>query len=90
MSLYFHTTNDATLFDFRLAIHSEVPFEAQLEAFNSAADQVKIVVATNAVESSVTLPDVDHVICFGTASVFFRRRQTSFCRFTHYHISIVC
>jgi len=28
---------------------------------------IKIVVATNAAESSITLPDCDHVICLGTA-----------------------
>ena len=34
---------------------------------NSYTRQVKIVVATNAAESSITLPDCDHVICLGTA-----------------------
>ncbi|CAM9943012.1 unnamed protein product, partial [Phaeothamnion confervicola] len=50
-----------------LAIHSDIPFEEQLEAFKPAADgEVKIVIATNAAESSVTLPDVDTVVCLGT------------------------
>ncbi|KAK3232905.1 hypothetical protein CYMTET_56764 [Cymbomonas tetramitiformis] len=53
-----------------IAIHSEIPFEDQLEAFNGtrgAADRLpRIVIATNAAESSITLPDCDHVICLGT------------------------
>ena len=49
-----------------LAIHSDVPFEQQLEAFKSDGERVKVVVATNAVESSVTIPDADTVICLGT------------------------
>ena len=52
-----------------LPIHSDIPFEDQLRAFdqdeNSAA--VKFVVATNAAESSITLPDCDNVICLGTS-----------------------
>jgi hypothetical protein len=47
-------------------IHSEIPFEDQMNVFEStAADEVKIIVATNSAESSVTLPDVDHVVCLG-------------------------
>ena len=47
-------------------IHSDIPFEDQMEAFNSPkSNEVKIIVATNAAESSITLPDVDNVICFG-------------------------
>lgn len=47
-------------------IHSDVPFDEQMSAFDSpAADEVKVIIATNAAESSVTLPDVDHVICLG-------------------------
>lgn len=47
-------------------IHSEIPFEDQMDAFNEpASDEVKIIIATNAAESSVTLPNVDHVICLG-------------------------
>jgi HrpA-like RNA helicase len=50
-----------------LPIHSDIPFEEQLAVFNPAAPgEVKVVIATNAAESSITLPDVDHVICFGT------------------------
>jgi HrpA-like RNA helicase len=49
-----------------LPIHSDIPFEDQLSVFGECAiDEVKIIVATNAAESSVTLPDVDHVICLG-------------------------
>lgn len=49
-----------------LPIHSDIPFEDQLEVFKPPEEnEVKIVVATNAAESSVTLPDVDNVICLG-------------------------
>ncbi len=47
-------------------IHSDIPFEEQMEAFKPPVEgEVKVVIATNAAESSVTLPDVDHVICLG-------------------------
>jgi HrpA-like RNA helicase len=47
-------------------IHSDIPFEDQMNVFGgTAADEVKIIVATNSAESSVTLPDVDHVVCLG-------------------------
>ena len=47
-------------------IHSDIPFDDQMHVFDSAKpDEIKIVIATNAAESSVTLPDVDHVICLG-------------------------
>jgi HrpA-like RNA helicase len=47
-------------------IHSDIPFEDQMNVFAPAeSDEVKIIIATNAAESSVTLPDVDHVICLG-------------------------
>lgn len=47
-------------------IHGDIPFEEQMTAFDSPdRDEVKVVIATNAAESSVTLPDVDHVICLG-------------------------
>jgi superfamily II DNA/RNA helicase len=46
-------------------IHSDIPFEEQMEAFEPPKEgEVKVVIATNAAESSVTL-DVDHVICLG-------------------------
>eukprot|EP01041_Mallomonas_annulata_P005183 gene5183-10365_t len=48
-------------------IHSEIPFEDQEEAFlPTASNEVKVIIATNAAESSITLPDVDVVICLGT------------------------
>eukprot|EP01044_Picomonas_judraskeda_P002805 COSAG03_NODE_213_length_10549_cov_7.843349_2_plen_1370_part_00 len=47
-------------------IHSDIPFEDQLSAFQPVKDAVKVIIATNAAESSITLPDVDHVICLGT------------------------
>jgi HrpA-like RNA helicase len=47
-------------------IHGDIPFEDQMSVFGECDDdEVKIIVATNAAESSVTLPDVDHVICLG-------------------------
>jgi HrpA-like RNA helicase len=53
-----------------LAVHSDIPHEQQLLAFQpTREDETKIVIATNAAESSVTIPDVDHVICLGTSKV---------------------
>ena len=48
-----------------VAIHSDIPDEEQAEAFRTGGGQVKVVVATNAAESSITVPDVDSVICLG-------------------------
>ena len=49
-----------------IPIHSDIPFEDQMNAFDIAQrNEVKVIVATNAAESSITLPDVDNVICFG-------------------------
>lgn len=49
-----------------LPIHSDIPFEDQMVVFQPPGiDEVKIIIATNSAESSVTLPDVDHVICLG-------------------------
>ena len=49
-----------------IPIHSDIPFEDQMLVFSaSKADEVKIVIATNAAESSLTLPEVDNVICLG-------------------------
>jgi HrpA-like RNA helicase len=49
------------------AIHSEIPFEEQEAAFlPTPANEIKVVLATNSAESSITLPDVDVVICLGT------------------------
>ena len=56
-----------------IPMHSEIPFDEQMVAFNTIDSDlqgpppVKIVVATNIAESSVTLPDCDNVICLGTA-----------------------
>lgn len=52
-----------------VAIHSEVPEEEQLQAFDVSADAtvIKVVIATNAAESSITLPDVDYVIDLGVS-----------------------
>lgn len=47
-------------------IHGDIPFEDQMDAFiPPRIDEVKIIIATNSAESSITLPDVDHVICLG-------------------------
>ena len=50
-----------------IVIHSDIPHEEQETAFDPTLPQeVKIILATNSAESSVTLPDVDMVICLGT------------------------
>jgi len=46
-----------------IPIHSEILFEEQMTAFDITENEVKVIIATN--ESSITLPDVDNVICFG-------------------------
>jgi HrpA-like RNA helicase len=50
-------------------VHSDVPFDDQLRALEPAQGKnaIKIVIATNAAESSLTIPDCDHVICMGQA-----------------------
>lgn len=49
-----------------IAIHSEIPFEEQEIAFLPTSNhEIKIILATNAAESSITLPDVDVIICLG-------------------------
>ena len=49
-----------------LPIHSEIPFEEQLAAFDPPEKgEVKVIIATNAAESSLTLPDCNYVICLG-------------------------
>jgi HrpA-like RNA helicase len=48
-------------------IHSDIPYEEQELAFKPVeADKIKVILATNAAESSITLPDVDVVICLGS------------------------
>ena len=50
-----------------IPIHSDIPDEDQMAVFGSLEpNEVKVVIATNAAESSLTIPDVDHVICLGT------------------------
>eukprot|EP00039_Didymoeca_costata_P019339 m.337128 g.337128 ORF g.337128 m.337128 type:complete len:1619 (+) comp18055_c0_seq1:136-4992(+) len=49
-----------------IAVHSDIPFEQQMESFETDTEHVKIVIATNAAESSITLPGCDNVICLGT------------------------
>lgn len=53
-----------------VGIHSDIPYEEQEMAFAPVPpDKIKVIIATNAAESSITLPDVDVVICFGTHKV---------------------
>ena len=60
-----------------LPIHGDIPFEEQLQAFQPAGEgEIKVVIATNAAESSVTLPDVDTVICMGSAKQIQYNAQT--------------
>jgi HrpA-like RNA helicase len=48
-------------------VHSDIPFEDQMRAFDAPEEGlVKVVIATNSAESSVTIPDCDHVICLGS------------------------
>ena len=52
-----------------LPLHSEILDEAQESIFKPASvkyRQIKIIIATNVAESSITIPDVDIVICCGT------------------------
>lgn len=50
-----------------IPVHSDIPFEDQKKVFeNTPEDTLKIILATNSAESSITFPDINHVICFGT------------------------
>lgn len=47
-------------------VHSDIPFEEQEKALAMPdKDELKIIVATNVAESSLTIPEVDNVICLG-------------------------
>lgn len=60
-----------------IPIHSDIPFEDQMVAFDMTGEcEVKIIVATNAAESSITLPDVDHVICMGLSKVITYNKKS--------------
>ena len=48
-------------------IHSDVPFDEQLSVFQKT-ESVRVILATNAAESGVTIPDCDHVIDLGAVS----------------------
>ena len=66
-------------------IHSDIPFEEQMGAFDAPEpDEVKVIIATNAAESSVTLPAVDHVICLGLC------RQIMYNKLSHRQILQAC
>lgn len=76
-----------------LAVHSDIPHETQLLAFApTLPDQIKIVIATNAAESSVTIPDVDNVICCGTSKVlrYSERMHTTMLVNTWYEYALHC
>lgn len=50
-----------------IPFHSDLPKDELMSAFAPVGEGVvKIVVATNSAESSITLPDVDNVICLGS------------------------
>ena len=57
------------------AIHSEIPFEEQLGCFEKT-DKIRVILATNAAESGVTIPDCDHVIDMGTAKELTYNKAT--------------
>jgi HrpA-like RNA helicase len=60
-----------------IPIHSDIPFEDQMTAFDlTDSKEVKVIVATNAAESSITLPDVDNVICFGLCKAITYNKQS--------------
>ena len=47
-------------------VHSSIPYEDQLGILEPCEQgKIKVILATNAAESSLTLPDVDLVICLG-------------------------
>ena len=47
-------------------IESIIKFKEQMAALEPAkVREVKVIIATNPAESSLTLPDVDHVVCLG-------------------------
>lgn len=49
------------------ALHSDIPFKDQEAVFLPVdSDKVKVIIATNVAESSITIADVDIVICLGT------------------------
>jgi hypothetical protein len=61
-----------------VCIHSQIPLEEQENAFiPTPPSEIKVIVATNSAESSVTLPDVDIVICLGRENllVYNERHQ---------------
>lgn len=49
-----------------ICVHSQIPLEEQEAIFQPALpSEIKVIIATNAAESSITLPDVETVICLG-------------------------
>ncbi|CAM9805903.1 unnamed protein product, partial [Pylaiella littoralis] len=61
-----------------IPFHSDLPKEELMPAFGPVGETVvKIVVATNSAESSITLPDVDNVICLGSCKEMVFDPQTN-------------
>ena len=53
-----------------IPLHSELSDDQQELVFEAVErDTIKIIIATNIAESSITLPDLDTVLCFGTNKV---------------------
>lgn len=63
-----------------LPVHSDVPMEDQLSVFQPPGpNQVKVIIATNAAESSITLPDIDRKCLDNTYFViYFRHRPYNY------------
>eukprot|EP00605_Chrysophyceae_sp_TOSAG23-4_P000579 GSChrysophyteH1.ASY1.ANO1.656.1 assembled CDS len=52
-------------------LHGDLPDEEQMSALGEApADKVKVIISTNIAESSLTIPDVDMIICLGAHKQF--------------------
>jgi ATP-dependent RNA helicase A len=69
-----------------IIIHSDMPHEEQLLALQPLAPgEARVIIATHAAESSLALPDCDHVICMGTDDAV---PVTADGRYAVYHIVI--
>ncbi len=50
-----------------IGLHGDLPDDEQIAAFAPVpSDKVKVIIATNIAESSLTIPDVDMVLCMGS------------------------
>ncbi|GMI27318.1 hypothetical protein TeGR_g5550 [Tetraparma gracilis] len=71
-----------------LPIHGDIPFDDQLRAFQPPEPgEIKVVIATNAAESGITLPDVDTVVDFGLSKQIDYNPSTHRCILTPVWIS---